>query len=432
MMIVLRTYKYIPCVVHDQHFPLPHNIPANRCLSSHSLSSLILYIAPDIAKLINDSFKKCIFPDDLKFVEVSSLFKRNDASNKSNYRPVSLLIALSKIYEKAVSIQVTDHFNYFFGLTFGFPKTLLNMVENFKCALEKGEYVACISMDIGKAFDCLPHCLTICKLHAYGFSRDACKLIASYLYKRKQRVNNIGEIKSDWKEMNKGVPQGSILGPFIFNIFMNDLFYFVKQGNLFNYADDNSVSVNHEELNVVSRLLQAEAEVTVQWFSENVMQANPAKFQCILLKGNKDGSDFKVSIRGQDVDFSRSITALGICIDENLTFDNHVNNICLKASRQIGALQRLTGLFDLPSRRAIYTSFIVSNFNYCPLVWFFTSRASIMKMQKLQERVLRFVLKDSVSDYETLFIQGRCWFFLYIFIEKYGNGNIQDFKRNGS
>ena len=136
----------------------------------------------------------------------------------------------------------------------------------------------------------------------------------------------------DGKEMNKGVPQGSILGPLIFNIFMNDLIYFVKQGNLFNYADDNSVTVNHEELNVVCRLLQAEAEVIVQWFSENAMQANPAKFPGILLKGNKERSDFKVSIRGQDIDFSKSITALGICIDENLTFDNHVNNICLKAS----------------------------------------------------------------------------------------------------
>ena len=125
------------------------------------------------------------------------------------------------------------------------------------------------------------------------------------------------------------------------------------------------------ELHVVSRLLQAEAEVTVNWFSENAMQANPAKFQGILLKGNKHASDFKVSIRGQDIDFSESITALGICIDETLTFDIHVNNICLKASRQISALQRLTGLLDLPSRKAIYNSFIFSNFDYCPLVWFF-------------------------------------------------------------
>ena len=112
-------------------------------------------------------------------IKVSSLFKRNDALNKSNNRPVSILIALSKIYEKALSIQVAEHFNSkFSALLFAFRKgyncqsTLLNMIENFRYALDKGEYVACVSMDINKAFDCSPHCLTICKLHAYGFSRD--------------------------------------------------------------------------------------------------------------------------------------------------------------------------------------------------------------------------------------------------------------------
>ena len=112
--------------------------------------------------------------------------------------------------------------------------------------------------------------------------------------------------------------------------------------------------------------------------------------------------------------FSESITALGICIDENLTFDIHLNNICLKASRLISALQRLTGLLDLPSRKAIYNSFIVSNFDYCPLVFFFTSRASITKIQKLQERALRFILKDSISDYDTLLSKGGVDSFLIL------------------
>ena len=92
--------------------------------------------------------------------------------------------------------------------------------------------------------------------------------------------------------------------------------------------------------------------------------------------------------------------SLGICSDDTLTFDSHINDICLKASRQISALQRLTGLLDYPSRRAVYNSFISSHFNYCPLVCFFTNRACIVKMQKIQERALRFVLKDSVSDYK--------------------------------
>ena len=188
----------------------------------------------------------------------------------------------------------------------------------------------------------------------------------------------IGNVKSEWQEISKGVHQGSILGPLIFNIFMNDLFYFVKRGNLFNYADDNSVSVNSRELNIVSQLLRSEAEVTVRWFCSNVMEANPSKFQGVLFKGNKQASDFKVSVGGQNIEFSKSMTLLGICIDENLNFDLHIKDICLKASCQVSALQCLTGLLDLASRKAIYTSFILSNFNYCPLVWFFTSRAIVL------------------------------------------------------
>ena len=162
-----------------------------------------------------------------------------------------------------------------------------------------------------------------------------------------------------------------------------------------------TMSVNGKELIMVSRLLQSEAEVTVRWFSDNAMEANPGKFQGILFKGNKQATDFNVSIGGKDIEFCKSMSALVICIDENLTFDMHVDNICLKASRQISALQRLTGLLDLPSRKAIYNSFISSHFNYCHLVWIFTSKASIAKMQK-NTRALRFVLKDSISDYETL------------------------------
>ena len=210
------------------------------------------YIAHEIAKLVNNSFTKTSFPNDSKFAEVSSLFKKIDSLSKMNYRPVRIRIALSKIYKKAVSVQLTDYFSYiFFSLLSAFRKgyscqsTLLNMIENFKCALDRGEYIACISMDISKAFDCLPHCLTICKLHAYGLSRNACTLIASDLYQRKQRVK-IGNIRSSWNATNKGVPQGSILGPLIFSVFMNDLFYFVKHANLFNYADDNSVSAIRE------------------------------------------------------------------------------------------------------------------------------------------------------------------------------------------
>ena len=96
------------------------------------------------------------------------------------------------------------------------------------------------------------------------------------------------------------------------------------------------------------------------------------------------------------------MTSLRICIDDTLTFDSHISDLCLKVSRQISALQRLTGLLDYPSRTAIYSSFISSNFKYCPLVWFFTSRDSITKIQKTSGTSFSFCLKDSVSDYESL------------------------------
>ena len=297
------------------------------------------------------------------------------------------------------------------------------MIENFKCALDRGEYIAYISMDISKAFDCLPHCLTICILHVYGLSRNACTLIARYLYKRKRKVK-IGSLKNDWKEISKGVTQGSILGLLIFNIFMNDVFYFVKNANLFNYADDNSVSVNGKELSMLSHLLQSEAEISIRWFSEDAMEANPTKFQGIIFKGNKQAPDLNMSVDGNDIEFSQSMSALGICIDENLTSDILIDNICLKASRQISALQRLTGLLDFPSRKAIYNSFISSLFNYCPLVWFFTSKSSIAKRQKIQELALHFVLKDSVSDYKILLAKSgvdsfRIWTIKIMAIEIY-------------
>ena len=155
--------------------------------------------------------------------------------------------------------QLSDFFDKIFrALLSAFRKryscqsTLLNMIEHFKKSLDNGECVSCLSMDPSKAFDCLPHCVTICKLHSYGVSREACTLIASYLCGCKQRIK-LGNTRSGWTELLKGVPQWSILGPLIFNIFLNDIFYFVSKGDPYNYADDNCISVSHKDISVLSK-----------------------------------------------------------------------------------------------------------------------------------------------------------------------------------
>ena len=176
-------------------------------------------------------------------------------------------------------------------------------------------------MDLSKAFDGLPHCLTICKLHSYGVSREACTLIASYLRGRKQRIK-LGNTRGEWTELLKGVPQGSILGPLIFNIFLNDIFYFVSKGDLYNYADDNCISVSHKDISVVSKQLECETQVMAKWFADNSMKANRDKFQGMVLPGNRKNTDVHVTLGDIDNAFVQKIDVLGVYIDGKLNLMN--------------------------------------------------------------------------------------------------------------
>ena len=136
-------------------------------------------------------------------------------------------------------------------------------------------------MDLSKAFDCLPHDILLCKLSVYGLSEDAVKLMSSYLTDRKQQIK-IGTVISSWSKINKGVPHGSILGLLLFNVFVNDIFYFIHRGKLYNYAD-NTLSHQSPDYDFMISVLQTESEVLIEWFFKNLMKANPDKFQAIAV-----------------------------------------------------------------------------------------------------------------------------------------------------
>ena len=133
-------------------------------------------------------------------------------------------------------------------------------------------------MDLSKAFDCLPHGLLIAKLKAYGLSEEAVKLLDSYLEDRSQQIR-LGTHTSSWETLLKGVPQGSILGPLLFNVFINDIFYFIAQCILYNYADDNTLAFIHEDLTILKTVLEQESNNLISWFFQNFMKANPDKFR---------------------------------------------------------------------------------------------------------------------------------------------------------
>ena len=160
----------------------------------------------------------------------------------------------------------------------GCQSTLLRLVEDWRQALDRHDYAAAILMDMSKAFDCLPRDLLLGKLRAYGLTTSACALVRSYLSNRKQRVK-LGPHCSEWANTSKGVPQGSILGPLLFNVFINDIFNVINKSTLYNYADDNTLSYSHHSAETLTQVMQCDCSAILQWFDQNQMKANPDKFQ---------------------------------------------------------------------------------------------------------------------------------------------------------
>ena len=179
------------------------------------------------------------------------------------------------------------------------------------------------------------------------------------------------------------------MGPQLFNIFINDIFFINSDINIYNCADDNCIFLAGSSIDIIADTLNKEMVSPMEWFSNNSLAANPAKFQTMLVKSNniKD-AELNVTVDNVSLPSSDAMKVLGIDIDDRLTFDGHVSNMCIKAGRQLNALQRLKGSLDENSRMAIYKSFIMSNFNYCPLVWMFTSKTSLSKLENIKNLLL--------------------------------------------
>ena len=201
-----------------------------------------------------------------------------------------------------------------------------------------------------------------------------------------------------------GVPQGSILGPVLFNIFLNDLLLINLRSIVCNFADDSKLYNCRETTESVVKNLQSDLKIVLKWFKNNQIMANPGKFQYMLLGKQKP---LKIEIEGFQLESTKSVELLQISTDHNLTFDTQVSNICKTTRAKVKSLSRIRNALDEKQAKLLNNSFILSQFNCCTILWMFYSKTSYKKSEQIQKRGLQIAYNEPLMSLEELLIHNQ-------------------------
>ena len=238
---------------------------------------------------------------------------------------------------------------------------------------------------------------------AYGFGIKPLNLFHSFLSGSKHRVL-VGSSASDLLEILLGVPQGSVLGPILFNIFINDLLFAVKE-NICNFADDNTLYVCGSDITDITRRIDNDLVFVIRWFSNNGMVANPDKFQAIFLGVANDNISFDLG--SAKIVGSNHVKLLGVTIDRQLTFFPHITSICKKASAKIKALMRIRSFLTQKQSNHLHMAYIMAPINYCPLVWIFCSKMAHNLIKKTHYKALCARFNTFNATFEELLLSSN-------------------------
>lgn len=375
------------------------------------LKMIAIGIAPSLTRLYNECIDMGEWPSHWKMGEWTPAFKNGDKQVDKNYRPITSLLTIDKMFEQLLCKQVSGKFDSTlhdrmsaYRKNHSCETTLLRLTEDWKRAIDERELVCILSTDMSKAFDSLSHSLILKKLEAYGFVPDSLNLMRSFFEKRMNRVK-LGNNVSEWMNMIRGCPQGSSFGPLLWNLFQNDMAHYVRNADLTMYADDHQLYTMGKDFDKVRNNLEKEGKLAASWYKDNYLLANPDKFQSMIINPrnlNTNSESPNIHIDGRIIKNTEYIKLLGVYFDENINFSKHISEMCKKVSKKVGVLMRLRNLIPCSAKLTIYKVYILSSLTYCHLVWHYCKSSDNRKIERIQERALRAVYRTKSESYETL------------------------------
>lgn len=365
-------------------------------------------IVDPLCYIVNNSLRYGVFPESLKVALVIPLHKKGDQTVIDNYRPISLLSAFSKLFEKVMSNRLMDYMllnNYFNIFQHGYLKgrstqtAVYQFTQKILTALENNDIALGVFLDLSKAYDCIDHRLLLCKLERYGVRGNTLEWFRSYLSDRKQKVSITkgGQVtKSEPQFILRGVPQGSILGPILFIIFINDLANIVtlEGTSITNYADDANLLISAETFYDIIILTNTLLTNAKEWLLSNKLVLNEEKTNAILFKTNRAGLETENKIKLNErttLMLSQSAKFLGIHVDETLRWDVHIDHISKKLNKACYSIRVLSKYMNLISLKIVYYANFDSALRYG--IIFFGNSVNIEKLFVIQKRTLRTMLK---------------------------------------
>ena len=376
-------------------------------------------IAIHLAKIFNLSIQQGSFPDKFKLAKIIPIHKKGAKEDKHNYRPISILPVLSKIIEKHVSNEIKNYINensLLHARQSGFRanhscETALNvLIDDWITALNNHSQVGTIFLDLTKAFDLINHSILLKKLKLYQFSSTTLNWFTSYLTNRSQTVMISGKM-SEPGHITSGVPQGSVLGPLLFILYINDLpLHVTSQIDMF--ADDTTISTYGNSSSEIHDKLQDDLQVVENWCLNNSMRPNAQKTKAMFITpSNKNSENIvhdKITMAEQEIEFTRVERLLGIYLDSNLTWKNQVEQTLKKCNSLLYLLLRIKCFININVRKLFFNAYILPHLDYCCTIWGNTSKYLLNEMLKFQKRAARIILdKEFDAPSEELFFQLR-------------------------